>query len=249
MTRAVEILTCSQFAAGLFVLAALFFVSAPYGKHSRSGWGPRMDSRLAWLVMELPAVFTILCIFILSPGKTAFTLYLVALWEIHYVYRTFIYPFRMRGPRKTFPVVLVAFAFLFNVNNGIINGFQSVYAPGTAGPDLAPARLALGTLLFVSGFLTHLRSDEILRGLRGAGDSSYAIPLGGLYTYVSNPNYLGEIVQWAGWAVIAGTAAGWAFAFFTLCNLLPRAVSNHRWYRKSFPDYPRGRKVLIPFIF
>ena len=249
MTRAIETLTWAQYAAGLFVLVVLFFVSAPYGKHTRSGWGPRMDSRLAWLVMELPAVFTILCVFILSPAKTAFTLYLVALWEIHYVYRTFIYPFRMRGPRKTFPVILVAFAFLFNVNNGIINGFQSVFLHGAAGPDPAPARLALGTVLFVFGFLTHLRSDEIIRDLRGAGDSSYAIPSGGLYTYVSNPNYLGEIVQWAGWAVIAGTAAGWAFAFFTLCNLLPRAVSNHRWYRKTFPDYPRGRKALIPFIF
>ena len=42
--------------------------------------------------------------------------------------------------------------------------------------------------------------------------------------------------------------SGLAFAVFTIANLAPRAISIHKWYRKNFPDYPRKRKAIIPFI-
>ncbi|MCK4380739.1 MAG: hypothetical protein KAW51_06320 [Candidatus Lokiarchaeota archaeon] len=32
-------------------------------------------------------------------------------------------------------------------------------------------------------------------------------------------------------------------------NLAPRARSNHLWYIKILPNYPRNRKALISFIF
>ena len=35
---------------------------------------------------------------------------------------------------------------------------------------------------------------------------------------------------------------------FTLCNLLPRALANHRWYRARFADYPKERCALIPCL-
>ncbi len=36
-------------------------------------------------------------------------------------------------------------------------------------------------------------------------------------------NYLGEMLEWAGWALATWSLAGSAFALFTLANLLPRA--------------------------
>ena len=44
-------------------------------------------------------------------------------------------------------------------------------------------------------------------------------------------------------------AAGLAFAVFTAANLGPRARSNHSWYQENFPDYPEGRRALIPGVF
>ena len=42
------------------------------------------------------------------------------------------------------------------------------------------------------------------------------------------------------------TACG-RFVFFTAANLVPRAVSHHRWYQEKFDDYP-ARKAVIPFV-
>jgi 3-oxo-5-alpha-steroid 4-dehydrogenase 1 len=30
--------------------------------------------------------------------------------------------------------------------------------------------------------------------------------------------------------------------------LLPRALDHHRWYKRRFPEYPKERKAVIPFI-
>jgi hypothetical protein len=43
--------------------------------------------------------------------------------------------------------------------------------------------------------------------------------------------------------------AGFVFLVWTIANLAPRAIAHHKWYGETFPDYPPGRKALLPFIF
>lgn len=66
----------------------------------------------------------------------------------------------------------------------------------------------------------------------------------------SAPNFLGEIIEWAGFSVAAGgTWATLAFAVFVFGNLAPRAHHHHQWYLEKFKEaYPRDRKSLIPFL-
>ena len=42
---------------GVFIL--LFFVSAPYGQHIRKGWGPNLNNKLGWFIMEIPTVLLV----------------------------------------------------------------------------------------------------------------------------------------------------------------------------------------------
>ena len=79
-------------------------------------------------------------------------------------------------------------------------------------------------------------------------DADYQIPYGGLYNLVSCPNYLAETVEWVGYAVVSGSWAGTAFAFYTFSNLAPRAHQHHLWYKEQFATYPKDRKAYIPYI-
>ena len=96
------------------------------------------------------------------------------------------------------------------------------------------------------GFMLHVHSDHVLRKLWTAGERSYRVPHGGLHRWVSNPNYLGEIIEWSGWALMTWSLPGLAFALFSIANLAPRAVANRRWCRAHIEGYPRNRKALIP---
>jgi protein-S-isoprenylcysteine O-methyltransferase Ste14 len=242
-------LVVAQSLAGFGALVALFFVSAPYGKHSRPGWGPQMNSKKAWMLMETPAVLTLAAIFLVSGNRSAGALFAFGLWEMHYLYRSYVYSILQRGTKRSFPVILAALAFVFNVNNGVIIGYD-LFSKGKADLiALGGLHCTVGIALFLGGFALHVVSDAAIRALRSGGETSYKIPRGGMFRLVSNPNYLGEIVQWIGFAVLTRSAAAWAFAFFTFCNIFPRAISNHRWYREHFPDYPAERRIIVPFIF
>ena len=103
-----------------------------------------------------------------------------------------------------------------------------------------------GLVLFLSGFILNRWADRVLHNLRKPGETAYKIPYGGFYRWISCPNYLGEIIEWAGWAVATWSLPGLAFAVWTCANLVPRARANHAWYKKHFADYPPERKALIP---
>jgi len=111
---------------------------------------------------------------------------------------------------------------------------------------LADPRFLCGAALFVAGVVINVTADNTLLRLRRE-NRGYQIPRGGLYERVSCPNYLGEILEWTGWAVATWSLAGLAFALYTIANLAPRARAHHRWYRARFPEYPSRRRALIPF--
>lgn len=53
-------------------------------------------------------------------------------------------------------------------------------------------------------------------------------PTGGMFEYVSGANYLGEITEWAGFALAGQSVQSLAFAVFTLVVLASRAVAHHK---------------------
>jgi protein-S-isoprenylcysteine O-methyltransferase Ste14 len=238
-----------QFLLCPLVLASLLWVTAPYGRHYQAGWGPRLPNRAAWLVMELPALFVLSTLVLLSPARDQPQAWVpLCFWVFHYGYRTFVFPALMQPSDKTFPALLVIFAIVFNSLNGYNNAAALIEAGENNGPLLS-IHFLVGAVTFLAGFAMHFQADKTIRRLRKPGESVYRVPRGGLFRWVSSPNYLGEIIEWIGWAVMTWSLAGVAFALFTFCNLAPRAISNHRWYRERFSDYPAERRILIPGIF
>jgi protein-S-isoprenylcysteine O-methyltransferase Ste14 len=239
-----------MFVAAVATAIALLFITAPYGRHVRKGWGPTLPSTAGWILMELPAVATIAVFFFLGERTTGpVAIAFLAMWELHYVYRTFVFPLRRRGGRRPLPLGVMALALVFNIWNGYLNGrWLFSFGPERGIEWFGDPRFIAGGLLFLIGLGINFQSDNVLLRLRAPGESDYKIPRGGLFRYVSSPNYLGELLEWCGWALATWSLAGLSFAVFTAANLAPRAWSNHRWYKERFPDYPARRKALIPFV-
>lgn len=238
-----------QFLLCPLVFLSLVWVTAPYGRHYKAGWGPKLPNRVAWVLMELPALLIISTLVFLSPARDQPQAVIpLCFWLFHYGYRTFVFPALMQPSDKTFPLLLVVFAVAFNSLNGYNNAIALVEA-GESHAPLFSTHFFVGAVIFLVGFVIHFQADKTIRQLRKPGETTYRIPNGGLYRWISSPNYLGEIIQWIGWAVMIWSLAGVAFALFTFCNLAPRAISNHRWYHEQFDDYPADRRILIPGLF
>ncbi|KAM9065904.1 3-oxo-5-alpha-steroid 4-dehydrogenase 2 isoform 3-T3 [Sarcophilus harrisii] len=160
---------------------------------------------------------------------------------------TFIYSLLTRG--SPFPLKLLFPGLIFCTVNGFLQGHYLIYCAEYPDEWFTDVRFTSGIFLFFLGMTINIHSDYLLRHLRKPGETSYKIPQGGLFTYISGANYFGEIVEWIGYAMATWSLPGLAFAFFSLCFLGKRAREHHRFYLKKFQDYPKSRKAIIPFIF
>ncbi len=141
-------------------------------------------------------------------------------------------PLRARHGAKALPVVIALMGACFNVVNGCLQGAWLFWiGPERAGDWLVSPAFLAGTGLFLAGVVINRSADAALRALRPAGETGYSIPRGGLYERVSCPNYLGEIVQWLGWALATWSLPGLAFAALddrepaAACSRAPPLVS------------------------
>ena len=138
-----------------------------------------------------------------------------------------------------------------------------------------------------------IHSEHVIRQLRPVGSINgslrhrmstrtsqqrYAIPTGGVFHYVTNAQYLGELTAWLGFALLTWSLPGLAVLLISCFNLVPRALTrstpnarprpalprfvihlvhvsagsfhNHAWYERTFGDkYKKLRRArLIPGI-
>ncbi len=244
-----SILLIAMFIASPVTLITLLYIPAPYGRHARQGWGPQLNTKLGWILMESAAVFGFGIPYFLGPHAwNPVSLVFFCLWQLHYLDRAFIYPMRLRNSYNMALLPLLC-GVLFNVVNGYLNAWNlTALGPIYELSWMKQPTFLAGLILFVVGFCLNRWADHVLLNLRSDTKPGYTIPTKGLFEIISCPNYLGEILQWSGWAVATWSLPGLAFALFTVSNLLPRALTHHAWYQGHFPDYPPKRKAIIPFI-
>jgi len=246
---------------------ASFFIDAPFGRFS-AGADPKkgsvfsrklnLDGQLAWIIMELPSPVTIVSVYLNSPtrppiGLNPSTLF-VALWVAHYANRAVISP--LRTPTRNHSHVSVVLAGIgFNLLNAGLNGAWFA-SPAFRGASFNHTGFWVGLVLFAIGMASNIWHDEVLLNIRRQGKRKYGIPYGGLYSWISYPNYFSEWIEWGGFALAAAAVSGSGFAMTPpmlflmneVATMLPRAISGHRWYHEKFEDYPRERKAVLPFI-
>jgi steroid 5-alpha-reductase/3-oxo-5-alpha-steroid 4-dehydrogenase 1 len=246
------------FGSSILVFVVLqFFTKASYGRHDSRDrawwWGPGVPTRTAWIIMEAPSSLGFAVIYFAgSDALHIAPLILFAMWQAHYFQRSFIYPFiRKVRPGDTTPLLVPVLAFTTNLGVSYLNASilsWGLIEGGYSANWLTDPRFILGAALFAIGYHINRKADAMLAALRKPGETGYKIPYGWLYEKVSCPNYFGEFLVWIGWAIATWSLGGAVFVLWTLANLLPRAFTNHQWYRRKFPDYPAQRKAVIPHL-
>jgi len=149
------------------------------------------------------------------------------------------------------PLYTMLAALVWSCVNSYIQGRYFSYL-GPVYPSfycLSPTFL-LGVMIYFFGMFMNIHSDKILTSLRKPNETEYKIPHGGAFKYLSAPNLVGEVIEFLGYVIASnGALPAVTFWCFTSSSLLPKAVQHHFWYHKTFKDYPKNRKALIPFIF
>lgn len=80
------------------VFVALQYFKAGYGYLRAKGWGPMIDNKLGWVLMEIPVLIVSAAIIIATRGWQNITAFIVVSFLlVHYIQRSLIYPFLMRG--------------------------------------------------------------------------------------------------------------------------------------------------------
>lgn len=247
------------FLVGMSILAVIVFfalnkITAGYGMMYTRRWGPAIDNKTGWILMESPVFFAMLALWWFSGRRTeTVPLVFLILFELHYFQRSFIFPLLMRGHSKM-PLTIILSGICFNLLNALMQGGWIFYvSPAGRYPVswLYSWQFIAGTIVFFTGMAINLHSDNIIRHLRKPGDTAHYIPRGGMYNYVCCANYFGEFVEWCGFALLTWSWAGAVFALWTFANLAPRARKINEKYKTEFGDqYTKlGLKSMIPFIY
>jgi 3-oxo-5-alpha-steroid 4-dehydrogenase 1 len=206
-----------------------------------------IPSQLGWVIMEIMSPIMIGYFFLTGPIEKSLVSYIfLILWLGHYLNRGIIYPIRQKNPSKM-PFLIIFLALMFNTINGFINGYYLGFIQAYPLEYVYEWNFILGIILFLVGATINIKSDNILLRLR-SNKKGYHIPHGFMYKYVSYPNYLGEIIEWFAFALMTWSLAGLSFAIWTIANLIPRAIAGHKWYNKTFENYPKNRKAILPHL-
>ena len=240
-------------AVALVVFVTLFFVNAGYGKFYQPKWGASLDNHWGWFLMEVPVSLAMLALWWLSPRRAdTVRLVFLLLFELHYFHRSFIFPLQLRGHSRM-PLSIILMGALFNTLNALMQGGWIFFiSPDDYYPKewLTSIPFLAGTMLFLVGMYINIQSDSIIRHLRKPGDTAHYLPRGGMFRYVTSANYLGEFMEWVGFAILTWSWSGAVFALWTFANLAPRAARIHDLYLQEFPDQLDAKvKRMIPFIY
>lgn len=242
----------------------LFDLKIGYGKFAHTSKF-MIPSSVAWAIYESPNLIYIAYFLLFKefPMKIS-NIILLSMFFMHYFHRAILYPLKLKGVSRKYPLEIASAAILFC----IFNGYYQVYSLSTLckydDDWIYDFRFCLGIFIFLLGMFINIKSDNILLKLKKkkieqllkedksleieSSNKYYVVPNEFLFKFIASPNFLGEVLEWVGYGIAGWSLNGMVFAFTTFNVLLSRALKNYHWYKTNFKDYPKNRKAMIPFI-
>jgi len=222
--------------------------------------GPQISWKTVFIIEYAGPIFIHLAIYLL-PGlfygqaveHSLAQKVMVCMAVAHYLKREYETFFIHRFSHATMPFTnIFKNCTHYYIFGGVMLGYFN-YGPAFAKGSVFDTQMSTMWIVFsVIGFiffeLSNMCTHAILRNLRPPGTKIRRIPRGYGFNLVSCPNYLFEILSWVFFSFVSGSWASWFFVLVSSVQMYFWAVKKHSIYKKEFPNYPKNRKALIPFI-
>ncbi|ORX59836.1 hypothetical protein DM01DRAFT_1318034 [Hesseltinella vesiculosa] len=171
---------------------------------------------------------------------------------LHFLKREFETVFVHRFSHGTMPFFNV---FKNSAHYWFLSGFNLaywVYGPWFAQGQKLSVRsdvwiygcVAVWAWAELSNLITHIT----LRNLRPAGSRERKIPYGYGFDLVSVPNYFFEFIAWTSFCFLTTSWSAFLFNVVATGQMYVWAIKKHKNYKKEFPNYPKNRRAMFPFI-
>ncbi|KAI0436913.1 3-oxo-5-alpha-steroid 4-dehydrogenase-domain-containing protein [Xylaria telfairii] len=171
----------------------------------------------------------------------------------HFVKRELEVLFVHKFSANTMPAAfIVRNSFFYWVFAGLLGALE-IYAPfslaARAEPFLSQPSDVLGLALYVVGELCNANVHWYLSTLRKPGETARKIPNGLGFSLVTCPNYMFEIIAWAGIILITRSPSLVVFITIGSYFMYIWAWGKEKAYRKQFGDkYKKKRSVMLPYL-
>ncbi|TMS34792.1 hypothetical protein L596_002311 [Steinernema carpocapsae] len=121
-------------------------------------------------------------------------------------------------------------------------------------PALGLTQIYFGFAGFALSEMGNFSIHVLLRNLRPAGTKERRIPFPTsniftqMYNYVSCPNYTYEVYSWVFFTIMTQSLPALLFTVAGFIQMTIWAKNKQRAYKKEFPNYPKNRTAIIPFL-
>ena len=226
------------------------------GRFGTKSKGVKFSPNMGWFLMEVPALLVFPIFFFMGDNwNQPVALFLGGLWMFHYMNRAVITPMLIRvapGTQSSFNITVVVAGWATLALHSYLNGsFISQYGSHLHMEEwFSDPRFIAGLMIYICGFTINVKSDAILRNLRSKNQSAdeprYKIPYGGLFKYVTCPQYFGEILSFLGFTIMTW-GLGFLYIFaVTFLNLVPRAKDTHALVPQTISRLPQRAQNDLP---
>ena len=268
-----SILAINTTLATLAMISGFFGILAPYGSEAKQPsklpdwmWGPKINSKLGWYIMEVPALLVALGTVLYFDLDAYFNApthcqFAVGCFVIHYVNRGIVFPSKRGHSTSMESSLTFLLGAFFNAGNAYtIVRYLSHFGVGRGTPltDASTLRIGVASVVFFAGVGINMISDELLFEFSKRKKSETnkkvkqrMVPAGFfIFDYVTAGNYFGELLEWFGFYLLTSPSpASACFLYMTFCNLAPRAWSRHQRYIRDVKGYKElNRCAIIPFV-
>ena len=239
----VNILFYSVFGIFAVLLGFLDYFELLAMRYSKFSTGKGVPSRLGMFVLYFLPVITATVFALPYLASASLPQWLVfAAVFIHFAKRTYevLFVHKYSGSMQpfTFVIIVVTYALIA----GLISALN-VQAIATL-----DALAIIGVVFFIIGQIGNFYHHKLLADLRKDGDG-YHIPRGGWFERATCPHYFFELLAWLG-ILLLSRHLFTLLAFVAMFGYLTaRSIKTRHWYQKRFPNYPKERKNMIPFVF